>query len=108
MNNNGYEPKDKEIIGKVIPPKSKSGETKQPADLPKAGSGYALLCEGQPNKITGGYMKEKIWYCSEKAKCKWQCFALHQGLGWGEIPSKDNKWRQWHDKTCKGELIQIQ
>lgn len=48
-----------------------------------------------------------VWCCSERYKCKWQCFALNQGLGWGTIPGHTNLWRKWHDKQCRGELIQL-
>jgi hypothetical protein len=48
-----------------------------------------------------------IWYCTRKHKCKWQAFAMCQGLAWGVIPDKSNKWRQWHDRECDGKLIQV-
>jgi len=47
------------------------------------------------------------WCCIYKEKCKWQAFALHRGLGWGEIPPPTNAWREWHDKECGGALLQL-
>lgn len=46
-----------------------------------------------------------VWCCEHKSKCKWQGFALHQGLAWGEVP-KGTEWRKWHDQQCGGGLIQ--
>lgn len=48
-----------------------------------------------------------VWCCTEKSKCKWQAFALHQGLAWGEVPGKDNPWRQFHDVECPGKLVNL-
>lgn len=48
-----------------------------------------------------------VWCCDQQHKCKWQGFALHQGLSWGTIPDESNVWRQWHDRECGGKLIQI-
>ncbi len=48
-----------------------------------------------------------VWCCEKKYECKWQGFALHQGLAWGKIPPKTNMWRLWHDRECGGRLIQL-
>ena len=48
-----------------------------------------------------------VWCCERRYQCKWQGFALHAGLAWGEIPSENNAWRQWHDRECGGQLIQL-
>lgn len=48
-----------------------------------------------------------VWCCEREHQCKWQCFALHRGLAWGTIPNEHNVWRQWHDRECGGQLIQL-
>lgn len=51
---------------------------------------------------------EGVWCCTERHKCKWQCFALHKGLAWGMIPPPSNPWRQRHDDgRCPGTLVQL-
>ena len=52
-------------------------------------------------------MNDSVWCCAKKARCKWQGFALHQGLAWGTVPPPSNTWRQWHDRECGGELVQL-
>jgi len=47
-----------------------------------------------------------VWCCEHRAKCKWQGFALHQGLSWGAIP-EHGQWREWHNRECGGRLIQL-
>ena len=48
------------------------------------------------------------FYCEKKSRCSWQCFTLHQGLGWGPIPDPESCiWREWHDKECGGKLIPL-
>lgn len=47
-----------------------------------------------------------VWCCEHRAECKWQGFALHQGLSWGIIP-EHSQWREWHDRECGGRLIQL-
>ena len=47
---------------------------------------------------------EVAFYCEHKHKCKWQGFALHQGLGWGNPPPASHPWRKWHDQECGGQL----
>ncbi len=49
----------------------------------------------------------EAFYCERKHLCRWQCFALHQGLGWGPIPPSTNPWRVWHDKECGGRLLRL-
>lgn len=49
----------------------------------------------------------KAFYCERRHQCKWQCFALHQGLGWGRIPDENNPWRVWHARECGGKLIEL-
>lgn len=51
--------------------------------------------------------KPLAFYCEHRHKCKWQGFKLHQGLGWGEIPSEHDKWTWTHTHVCGGRLIQI-
>jgi len=48
-----------------------------------------------------------VWCCENKSACKWQGYALHQGLGWGTIPPETNEWRMWHNRECGGKLIQL-
>lgn len=48
-----------------------------------------------------------VWCCEREANCKWQCFVLYKGLGWGTIPGKDEPWRKMHDRECGGKLIQL-
>lgn len=48
-----------------------------------------------------------VWCCERHSGCKWQGFALYQGLSWGKIPHETNIWRKRHDQICKGKLIQI-
>lgn len=51
-----------------------------------------------------------VWCCEHKTRCKWQGFALHQGLAWGKVPEKFEGYRDWrsvHDEECGGELIQL-
>jgi len=47
-----------------------------------------------------------VWCCEKRHKCKWQGYVLRQGLAWGEIPA-NTEWRKWHDKKCRGQLIQL-
>ena len=47
-----------------------------------------------------------VWCCEKKSKCKWQGFALYQGLAWGKVP-ENTEWRKWHDRECGGRLIQL-
>ena len=47
------------------------------------------------------------FFCEKMDKCQWQGFALHQGLGWGEVPSPHDTWREYHDRECGGKLIQM-
>ena len=49
----------------------------------------------------------EVWCCERKSQCKWQGFALHQGLGWGTIPPVTDEWRKWHDRECGGRLLQL-
>lgn len=48
-----------------------------------------------------------VFCCQHKDQCRWQCFMLHGGLGWGTIPRETNLWRQAHDERCGGKLIQL-
>ena len=48
-----------------------------------------------------------VWCCEHRSQCKWQGFALHQGLGWGELPDETNDWRKYHAFHCGGKLIQL-
>jgi hypothetical protein len=50
--------------------------------------------------------KSGVWCCEKQHKCKWQGFALHQGLAWGTFPTA-GEWRKWHDLECGGKLIQL-
>lgn len=57
-----------------------------------------------------GFAHGGVWCCEHKAKCKWQGFALHQGLAWGEVPKLFPGYRDWrsvHDQECGGRLIQL-
>ena len=49
---------------------------------------------------------ERIFYCTEKEKCKWQGFALNHGLSWGTSKNTTTQWQEWHTKECKGKLIE--
>jgi len=48
-----------------------------------------------------------VWCCEYRHKCKWQGFALHQGLAWGSKEYALRAWRTWHDRECGGKLIQL-
>ncbi len=52
-------------------------------------------------------MHEGVWCCEHKSKCKWQGFALHKGLAWGSPELSLPEWREWHEKQCGGNLIQL-
>jgi len=48
-----------------------------------------------------------VWCCTEQHRCKWQGFALHQGLAWGQHLSVNPAWQAFHDGECEGKLIQL-
>ena len=62
--------------------------------------------QGGPYKMGSDYIGP-VWCCEHRYKCKWQAFALYQGLAWGTILPETNEWRKWHDKECGGRLIQL-
>lgn len=53
------------------------------------------------------FAHEGVWCCERGWQCKWQGYALHQGLSWGTVPTKGNVWLEWHKRECGGELIQL-
>jgi hypothetical protein len=69
----------------------------------------AALAEAQPNAglRESGFAHEGVWCCERKSKCKWQCFALHQGLSWGTCGSPQTEWITAHQRECGGKLIQL-
>lgn len=50
----------------------------------------------------------KLWFCSRRHKCRWQCYALSSGLSWGTPPHRSDPWRIWHDRECGGQLMTIE
>lgn len=64
-------------------------------------------CQNEENKLKDNLDGQAIFYCEKTTKCKWQCFALHRGMGWGKIPLLyPDGWRDWHERKCGGKLIQ--
>lgn len=56
---------------------------------------------------TDGEGTPVAFYCEHRHQCKWQCLALHQGLGWGRIENTLSAWREWHRRECGGRLIHL-
>lgn len=50
----------------------------------------------------------KLWFCEERHRCRWQCFALSSGLSWGTPPHRTDPWRINHDRHCGGKLLTIE
>jgi hypothetical protein len=48
-----------------------------------------------------------VWCCERRSECRWQGFALHQGLGWGKVRGGWDPWAQAHERECGGKLIQL-
>jgi hypothetical protein len=48
-----------------------------------------------------------VWCCTEKSQCQWQGFALHQGLAWGTTNGPTTEWKDRHNASCRGRLIQL-
>ena len=48
-----------------------------------------------------------VWCCEKRVACRWQGYALHQGLGWGTVRPSHDPWRIAHDRECGGKLIQL-
>lgn len=57
-------------------------------------------------EMSSGTRDLSVWCCERKERCRWQGFALNQGLGWGTV-RKSGAWREWHDRECGGRLIQL-
>jgi hypothetical protein len=49
-----------------------------------------------------------IWGCRRGNQCKWKGRKLSSdGIALGIVPHEADTWRQWHERTCGGELVQI-
>ena len=57
--------------------------------------------------LFGGFVHGGVWCCTEKAKCQWQGFVLHQGLAWGTVAGPTGEWKDRHNTNCRGRLIQL-
>ena len=60
-----------------------------------------------PRTCSAGFEHSGVWCCTEKSQCKWQGFALHQGLAWGTANGTPPAWRDRHNANCRGRLIQL-
>lgn len=74
--------------------------------------GVPIVDDNQNNTLkqpeqTVGDSAPIAFYCKRRHQCKWQCFALHQGLGWGRIENTNPAWREWHQRECGGRLIPL-
>ncbi len=72
---------------------------------PKAQAGFAPS-NGSAELVAVELEHSGVWCCQRRHNCKWQGFALYQGLAWGEIPT-GTSWRKYHDLECGGKLIQL-
>ena len=49
-----------------------------------------------------------IWGCRRGGECTWKGTKLSDdGLSLGTVPHESDTWRQWHERKCGGELVQI-
>jgi hypothetical protein len=49
-----------------------------------------------------------VFCCTKKSACTWQCYVLHQGLGWGNLEQPSvSEWKKYHDMHCLGKLVQL-
>ena len=57
--------------------------------------------------IKKAHLECGVWCCTEMHKCTWQGYMLHRGLSWGTVPAYIDPWRRYHDRYCKGSLVQL-
>lgn len=68
---------------------------------------YCKGCGKERDRESTAFTHRGVWCCEKRWECKWQCYALHQGLSWGTVPLPTEPWAEWHKRECGGLLMQL-